>query len=78
MPIVRATPHEGKPCGVFLYAFTKHNNPEHVSISDLPMEGEREEKRDKKIFSTTLRSTNKIAAPGMGMLVFLVCWVRGG
>lgn len=78
MPIVRATPHEEKHAG-FLYIHPRrHGNPEHVSISDLPMEGEREEKRDKKIFSTTLRSTNKIAAPGMGMLMFLVRWVRGG
>jgi hypothetical protein len=44
------------------------------------MEGEREEKRDKKIFSTTLRSTNRIAAPGMGsgMGMFLVRWVSWG
>lgn len=30
------------------------------------MEWEGEEKRDKKIFSTTLRPTNRIAAPGYG------------
>ena len=65
---------------------TKHNNPEHVSISDLPMEGEREEKRDKKnlLNHATPHKQNRRAGYGdinafgalgeLGLIVYSIPW----
>ena len=74
MPIVRVTPHEEKHAGFSYMRSQSTTTPNMYPLVTLRWGGV--EKRDKKIFSTTLRPTNRITAPGMGM--FLVRWVSWG